>query len=356
VVETFTPEVADSELDDLRRRLRQTRWPEAATDPKQGVALTSLQDLCAYWSADYDWTRCARRLEQIGQFRTTIDGLGIHFLHARSGRRDALPLILTHGWPGSVIEYVEVLPLLTTAGFDCVVPSMPGYGWSDKPTEPGWGIERIADAWSALMAELGYERYGAAGGDWGSSVSATLAQRDAEHVVGALLVPPVAPPLPGERRRHDPSEDGYSTQQWTRPQTIGYSLTDSPAGLAAWITEKVYGWSDPRSSIARDSVLDNLMLYWLPGTGASAARLYWESLSDIGRWLRGPLREDDLVHAPVGGVVLPHEIQRPTREQAAQRFTDLRYWSEPELGGHFASWEQPEIFAAEVQRFFDLIR
>jgi pimeloyl-ACP methyl ester carboxylesterase len=356
VIEQFAPSVSESELANLRLRLQDTRWPEQATDLKQGIALERVRDLCAYWSESYDWHRCADRLNAIGQHRTTIDGLGIHFLHARSGRPDAVPLILTHGWPGSVIEYVDVIPLLTEAGFDCVVPSMPGYGFSDKPHETGWGIARIARAWAELMSRLGYARYGAIGGDWGTSISTSLAQQDASHVAGLLLVPPLAPPLPGERRKLDRSEDGYSTQQGTRPQTIGYSLVDSPAGLAAWITEKVDGWSDPRSEISLDSVIDNLMLYWLPGTGASAARLYWESLRDIGRWLRGPLNEDDLIRTPVGGVVFPYEIQKVTREEAEQRFTDIRYWSEPAIGGHFAAWEQPGVFADEVKNFFGRLR
>jgi pimeloyl-ACP methyl ester carboxylesterase len=356
VIEEFAPDVADSELHTLRQRLRETRWPGEATDARQGIALQRVQDLCVHWAESYDWQRCADRLSAIGQYRTTVDGIGIHFLHARSPRPDAFALVLTHGWPGSVIEYVDVIPMLTAAGFDCVVPSMPGYGFSDKPRDTGWGIARIARTWAGLMAQLGYARYGVIGGDWGSSVSTSLAQQDPAHVAGALLVPPIAPPLPGERPKRDRSEDGYSTQQGTRPQTIGYSLTDSPSGLAAWISEKVDGWSDPRSAISLDSQIDNLMLYWLPRTGASAARLYWESLRDVGRWLFGPLGEDDLVHAPVGGVVFPYEIQKATREQAEQRFTDVRYWSEPSIGGHFAAWEQPEVFAAEVQGFFDQIR
>jgi pimeloyl-ACP methyl ester carboxylesterase len=359
MIERFDPGVTDAELRDLRSRLAGTRWPEPETDPRQGVALAELMDLCAYWQDGYDWRRCDERLAAVGRFRTVIDGIGICFLHARSPQPDAFPVVLTHGWPGSVVEFLDVLDPLTHAGFDCVVPSLPGYGWSDKPREAGWGVDRIARAWAALMARLGYERYGAVGSDWGTSISASLAQQDPRHAVGALLLPPLAPPLPtgGRAGREQASDDsGYSIEQRTRPQTIGYSLTDSPAGLAAWIVEKIDDWTDPRSRLNRDAVLDNLMHYWLPGTGASAARLYWESLGDVSRWLAGPLDERDLVHAPVGGSIFPHELQQPTRQEAEQRFTDIRYWNQPALGGHFAAWEQPALFAREVDALFTLLR
>ena len=272
VIEPFTSTVPEAELEALRSRLRATRWPEAETDPSQGVALGELQELCEYWCDGYDWRRCEARLEQIGQFQTEIDGLGIYFLHARSPRAEAFPLILTHGWPGSVIEFLDALQPLTDAGFHCVVPSLPGYGFSAKPAAPGWGVERIARAWATLMARLGYDRYVAQGSDWGTSVSASLGQQDPQHVVGIHLMPPLVP-LAGTRvadREQRADEAGYSMQQRTRPQTIGYSLTDSPAGLAAWITEKVGSWTDPRSEITRDAMLDNIMLYWLPRAGASS--------------------------------------------------------------------------------------
>jgi pimeloyl-ACP methyl ester carboxylesterase len=231
-------------------------------------------------------------------------------------------------------------------------------------------VDRIARAWATLMARLGYHRYGAQGSDWGTSVSASLAQQDPDHVVGIHLMPPLVPPDPATfdtltkreqaalaaLERGAGSDSGYSTQQRTRPQTIGYALVDSPAGLAAWITEKVSAWTDPRSELATDAILDNLMMYWLPGTGASAARLYWESLADVGRWLTGPLRPGDLVHAATGCTVFPYELQRPSRRWAAQRFTDIRYWSEPDRGGHFPAWEQPQLFAAEVAAFFGGLR
>jgi pimeloyl-ACP methyl ester carboxylesterase len=359
MIEPFNPAVPEGELEALRLRLRATRWPEAETDPSQGLAIGELQELCAYWCDGYDWRRCEERLEQIGQFRTEIDGLDIHFLHAHSPRAGAFPLILTHGWPGSVIEFLDALQPLTEAGFHCVVPSLPGYGFSDKPGAPGWGVERIARAWATLMARLGYDRYGAQGNDWGTSVSASLGQQDPQHVAGIHLMPPLVPPLAGTQvtgREQRADEAGYSTQQRTRPQTIGYSLTDSPAGLAAWITEKVGDWTDPRSKIMRDAMLDNIMLYWLPRAGASSARLYWESLSDVDRWLEGPLEKRDIVHAPAGCSIFPYELQRPSRVEAEQRFTDIHYWNEPELGGHFAAWEQPELFATEVTAFLSLVR
>jgi pimeloyl-ACP methyl ester carboxylesterase len=260
-----------------------------------------------------------------------------------------------------------VLAPLTAAGFHCVVPSLPGYAWSDKPAEPGWGVERIARAWAELMARLGYERYGAQGTDWGTSVAASLGQQDAEHVAGIHLMPPLAPPsgdAPTAREREALdamaagalTEAGYSTEQRTRPQTIGYALADSPAGLAAWITEKLRAWADPRHPLSRDAILDNVMLYWLPRTGASSARLYWESLGDVTRWLEGPLEPGDLVEAPAGCTVFPYELQRPSRRWAEQRFRDIRYWSEPDRGGHFAALEQPELFVEEVRAFFGLVR
>jgi pimeloyl-ACP methyl ester carboxylesterase len=369
-VTPFHLTVPEPDLDDLRARLRATRWPEPATDPAQGVDLGELQALCNYWADGYDWRRAEDRLNTVGQFRTTIDGLSIHFLHARSSEPDALPLVLTHGWPGSVVEFLDVLGPLNAAGFHCVVPSLAGYGWSDQPAEAGWGVERIARAWATLMARLGYDRYGAQGSDWGTSVSASLGQLDPKHLVGIHLMPPLAPPDPAtlddltdaeqealdamkQSARH---EAGYSMMHRTRPQTIGYALTDSPAGLAAWIAEKLLSWTDPRSELSSDAILDNLMLYWLPRTGASSARLYWESLHDVARWLEGPLEPRDYVDAPTGCTVFPYELQRPSRRWAERRFRDIRYWSEPDRGGHFAALEQPALFVNEVTGFFALVR
>ena len=299
MIEPFNLAVPEAELEDLRARLRATRWPEPATDPRQGVALERLQERCERWVEDYDWRATERHLNAAPQFATTLDGLRVHFLHARSPRADAFPLVLTHGWPGSVVEFLDVLPLLTEAGFHCVVPSLPGYGWSGKPTEPGWGVTRIARAWAALMARLGYARYGAQGTDWGTSVSASLGQQDREHVAGIHLMPPLAPTAAAGRQADE--DAGYSTQHRTRPQTVGYALTDSPAGLAAWIGEKLDSWTDPRTPIREDRILDTLTLYWLTRTAASSARLYWESLGDVTRWLeaaraRRPRRRPRRLH------------------------------------------------------------
>jgi pimeloyl-ACP methyl ester carboxylesterase len=379
----FRIEVSDAELQDLRERLERTRWPEAEAveDWSQGVPLAYLQDLCAYWAAEYDWRATESRLNALPQFRTSIDGLGIHFLHVRSPHADALPLIVTHGWPGSIIEFQKVIGPLSdptahggdaTDAFHVVCPSLPGYGFSDKPGRPGWGVERIAAAWRVLMRRLGYERYGAQGSDWGTSVSTSLAQQDPDHVVGIHLTPPLAPPDPAtfdeltERERaalaaleHAAEWDsGYSREQATRPQTIGYALVDSPAALCAWIIEKFWAWTDsdghPENVLTRNELLNNVMLYWLPRTGASAARLYWESIRQVNEWISGSV--NDTVAVPTGCSIFPKELQRPSRRWAEKRFTDIRYWNEPAKGGHFAAFEQPELFVEEVRAFFRLVR
>jgi epoxide hydrolase len=356
-VQPFRVDVSESELDDLRERLRRTRWPEAETDASQGVSLADLQELCAYWAHGYDWRVVEARLNALPQFRSE----GIHFIHVRSPDTDALPLILTHGWPGCVLEYLDVIGPLSER-FHVVCPSLPGYGFSDKPAEPGWGVERIAAAWAELMARLGYDRYGASGSDWGTSVSTVLGELDREHVVGIHLVPPLAPPDPAtfddltEAERESLAalehaaewDSGYSKEHSTRLQTIGYGLTDSPALLCAWIVEKLLGWSD--EPLTRDQLLDIVTLYWVTRTGASSARLYWESIRQINEWISGTVGET--VDVPVACTVFPHELQRPSRRWAEKRFTDIRYWSEPPRGGHFAAYEQPELFVREVSAAF----
>jgi epoxide hydrolase len=368
----FRIEVPARELSDLRDRLHRTRWPEPEPvgDWSQGVPLAYLRDLCAYWADGYDWRATEARLNALPQFRTEIDGLLIHFIHVRSPRRYALPLIITHGWPGSVVEFLKVLGPLSAGAdaFDIVCPSLPGYGFSGKPDRAGWGIERIARAWAQLMARLGYQRYGAVGSDWGTSISASIGQQDPSHVVGVHLVPPLAGPDPAtsgdltpaeqatlDRLRHlSEWESGYSVEHATKPQTIGYALVDSPVALCAWIVEKFRSWTDPESKLTRDELLDNVMMYWLPGTGASSARLYWESIGEVNAWLSGA--RTDTVDVPVGCSVFPHELQRPSRRWAERRFTDIRYWNEPPKGGHFAAFEQPELFVNEVRSFFRLVR
>ncbi|MET0768685.1 MAG: epoxide hydrolase family protein [Solirubrobacteraceae bacterium] len=368
----FRIDVPEAALADLRARLRAARWPERepVEDWSQGVPLAYLQALCAEWAEAYDWRATEARLNAIPQSTTEIDGLLIHFLHVRSPDPDALPLVLTHGWPGSVLEFEPLLALLPE--FHLVVPSLPGYGFSGKPEATGWGVERIARAWAALMARLGYDRYGAAGSDWGTSISTLLGVHDRAHVAGIHLVPPLAPPDPAtagdrtdaERRaladleRVEAWESGYSREHATRPQTIGYALVDSPVALAAWIVEKYFAWTDndgrPEDAVPRRAILDTLTLYWLTRTGASSARLYWESIRQVDEWIAGEAGAP--VDVPTGCTVFPREIQRPSRRWAARRFTDIRHWGEPPRGGHFAGLEQPAALAAELRAFFRLVR
>ena len=295
-MEPFRIAIPDDQLDDLRERLERTRWPERETvdDWSQGVPLAYLSELCSYWADGYDWRATEARLNAFPQFRTELDGLRIHYLHVRSPHPDALPLVISHGWPGSIVEFMKVIGPLTdpTAhggeaqdAFHVVCPSLPGYGFSDKPSRPGWKVNRIAAAWTQLMARLGYERYGAQGSDWGTSISASIGQQDPDHVAGIHLTPPLAAPDPdtfddltdaehaalASLEYGDEWDSGYSKEHETRPQTVGYSLVDSPAGLCAWIVEKFWSWTDcdghPENVLTRDELLDNLMLYWLPGTG-----------------------------------------------------------------------------------------
>jgi epoxide hydrolase len=373
-VRPFTLDVAEADLDDLRERLSRTRWPERETvdDWSQGVPLAYLQEVCEYWQHRYDWRRCEKRLNDLGQFQAEIDGLDIHFLHVRSPHADALPLVLTHGWPGSVIEFLDVIGPLTDPtsyggdaadAFHVVVPSLPGYGYSGKPTRTGWNIQRIARAWAMLMAGLGYDRYGAQGGDWGAMVTSSIGQQDREHVAGVHLNMAIAAPDPldnlteQEQRAlasmadYDRWGSGYSKQQSTRPQSLGYGLVDSPAGQCGWIIEKFLAWTDcnghPENVLTKDQMLDNIMLYWLPATGASSARLYWESFSSPNM---------EAVEVPSGVSVFPHDIIQLSERWARNRFTDLRHYHALEKGGHFAAFEQPAIFTDEVRAFFRTVR
>lgn len=369
---TFRIDVPQSELDDLRDRLRRSRWPERETvdDWSQGVPLAYLQEVCRYWAEDYDWRDREARLNRFPQFRTVLDGLGVHFVHVRSRHAQAWPLLMTHGWPGSVVEFQKVIEPLTDPedpadAFHVICPSLPGYGFSDKPTRPGWSVERIGMAWAALMARLGYDRYFAQGGDWGAAVTAALGVQDAGHCAAIHLN------LVGARPDRSSQEDftekeqaalealaehqrwgtGYSNQQSTRPQTLGYGLADSPAGQAAWILEKFWAWTDcdghPENILSRDEMLDNIMLYWLPDAGASSARLYWESFNR---------RRADRVSVPMAASIFPKEIFRPSRRWAEKTYSDIRYWSELDKGGHFAAFEQPELFVTEVRAAFRSLR
>ena len=374
----FRLEVPESDLADLRQRLHRTRWPEAATVGGwvQGVPLDYAQELCAYWADRYDWRQLEAELNKLPQYRTVLDGGGddgveVHLLHVRSRHAGALPLLLTHGWPGSIVEFLGVVDALTDPpdprdAFHVVIPSLPGYGWSGKPSQAGWGVERIAVAWAQLMDRLGYPRYGAQGGDWGAMVTAALGTAAPEFLAGIHLTMPMAPRPEGssdadlpeheqqalkDRRRFSKSGAGYSAEQSTRPQTLGYGLVDSPTAMATWIVEKFWDWTDcaghPENVVRRDTLLDNIMFHWLPATGASSARLYWESYRR---------RRMDPVEVPTGVTQFPKELIRLPRSWIEQRFTDLRHWSLPETGGHFASLEQPDVFVDELRTFFRLVR
>ncbi len=368
--------VEDGELEDLKLRLRATRWPERETvdDWSQGIPLEYLKDVCAYWSDGYDWRQREERLNRHPAFKTDIDGLGIHFFHIRSKVETAAPLIVTHGWPGSIVEFQKVIEALTdpashgataSDAFHLVLPTLPGYGFSDKPAAPGWGVDKIGRVWSQLMARLGYDRYFAQGGDWGSMVTTAVATHDREHCAGIHLNMPVAIPDPNTMSdltsneqsalaalgHYQEQESGYSKQQSTRPQTLGYGLTDSPSGQAAWVLEKFYAWTDcdghPENVLSRDELLDNVMMYWLPRAGASSARLYWESFNTP---------PEGEVDTPTGCSIFPKEIIRCSRRWVEQRYRNIVYWNELSRGGHFAAFEQPETFVEEIRNSFRSLR
>ena len=372
----FKIAIDDSQLEDLKRRLRATRWPDKETpdDWSQGIPLQYMQEIVAYWAEIYDWRVREANLNRFEQFRTTLDGLGIHFVHQRSPHPEALPLVMTHGWPGSIVEFQKVIEALTdptkhggsaSDAFHVVCPSLPGFGFSDKPTAPGWNIERIARAWSALMLRLGYANYVAQGGDWGAIVTTAIGLNDTANCRGIHLNMPIVMPDPetmGDLTDREKSalsglkhyadwESGYSKQQATRPQTLGYGLADSPSGQAAWILEKLWAWTDcnghPENVLSRDEMLDNVMLYWLTNSAASSARIYWESFNAINR---------DPVTIPTGISMFPKEIFRCSRRWAEKRFQNLVYWNELDQGGHFAALEQPALFVNEVRNCFRHMR
>ena len=375
-IRPYRIEVEDAALDDLRTRLSRTRFPEAETvdDWSQGIPLAYVRELCAYWRLSYDWRRTEARLNALPQFKTELDGVDVHFLHIRSAAAQAKPLVMTHGWPGSIIEFMKVIgPLSNPAAhggsdadaFHLVIPTIPGYGFSDKPTETGWGTDRIAAAWSVLMARLGHDRYFAQGGDWGAVIAASIGAHDPEHCIGVHTNMAVVAPTPemlaepteqeqdaiAAQKFYQDWDSGYSRQQSTRPQTLGYGLVDSPAGQAAWIVEKFYQWTDcaghPEHVLSRDEILDNVMFYWLTGAGASSARLYWESFAR-------DLISD--VNVPAGMSVFPKEILKASRRWAETRFKDLRYFNVLDKGGHFAAFEKPEVFVQELRSCFATMR
>ena len=381
-IEKFEIHVSDAELDDLRQRLARTRWPDQIPGSgwDYGTDLAYLKELCAYWLEKYDWRVHERRLNGFAQFRTRIDGQPLHFLHVRSKVGDAFPLLITHGWPGSVYEFHKIIGPLTDPeahggrredAFHVVCPSMPGYGFSGPTREPGWDVRRVAEVEAKLMARIGYARYGAQGGDWGALVSTHLGLVDPAHVAGIHLNMVVAGPPPGAANPMEgvsPEElqgiarmgdfqrleTGYQQIQGTKPQTLGYGLTDSPAGLAGWIVEKFRTWSDCDGDVERrfskDELLTNIMIYWVTGTINSSVRLYCESMRS-GRFGLASSK----VEVPTGCAIFPKEIIRPPRRWAEAAF-DVRHWTVMERGGHFAALEEPEALVTDVRSFFRALR
>jgi pimeloyl-ACP methyl ester carboxylesterase len=375
-IKPFRLAIPPAALEDLKHRLDAVRWPDKQTvaDGSQGAPLAKVQALVEYWRTQYDWRRCEARLNGLGQFRTTIDGLGIHFLHIRSRHANAMPLLMTHGWPGSVIEFVKVIGPLTDPvahggkaedAFHLILPSLPGFGFSDKPSDTGWGLPRVARAWAELMRRLGYARWAAQGGDWGAGVATLLGEMRHAGLAGIHLNLPILfpPPLEGAPNVAEQAAladltyfgdhlSGYAKEQGTRPQTLGYGLTDSPVGQAAWIYEKLAEWSDgagvPESLFSLDEMLDNIMLYWLPATGTSSARLYWESFAKDFKRVKLDL--------PVGCSIFRGDNFRPPRVWAERTYSNLIYWNERDRGGHFAAFEQPRAFVEELRAWFAQLR
>jgi epoxide hydrolase len=371
----FKAHVPQAALDDLKRRLASTRWPgrETVSDWSQGVPLQKAQALVAYWRDKYDWRRFEARINAFPQYRTQIDGVGIHFIHVRSPHQNALPIILTHGWPGSVVEFMEVIGPLSDPtrygeraedAFHVVVPSLPGFAFSDKPADTGWDVDRIARAWATLMARLGYERWVAQGGDWGAGVTHALALQQprgliAAHVNWQFVFPDKLPdnPTPAERKAINGAasfandQSGYFREQGTRPQTIGYPLADSAAGQALWIYEKFQAWTDnhgnPEDALSVDAMLDDISLYWFTDSAASSARIYWNNTRAGNAGLsRGR------IELPMAASVFPHEIFTPPKAWAEALWPNLFYWNEVDRGGHFAAFEQPKLFAEELRKAF----
>jgi pimeloyl-ACP methyl ester carboxylesterase len=385
-IRPFKVQVPQAALDELRRRINATRWPDKETvaDRSQGTQLAKLQELVRYWGKDYDWRKVEAKLNGLPQFVTTIDGLDIHFIHVRSRHPNALPVIITHGWPGSVTEQLKVIGPLTdpTAhggpaqdAFDVVIPSMPGYGFSGKPTTTGWNPDRIARAWAELMKRLGYTRYVAQGGDWGSPVSSAMARQAAAGLLGIHInLPATVPPDVGavlasggpapaglsdkERAAFDSLDTfykmrrAYGAMMGTRPQVIGQALTDSPAGLAAFMYD--YNNGEPERLLTKDDFLDNVTLYWLTNTATSSARLYWETSGQS--VVLAAAQKTAEISLPVAITVFPEEVYRAPETWARRAYRNLIYFHEVDKGGHFAAWEEPELFAAELRAAFRSLR
>jgi len=379
LIKPFKIEIPEATLEDLRDRLARTRWPDEVNDENwsYGTDLSYLKKLCRYWEDKYDWRAREAELNRFSQFKTEIDGQNLHFIHVRSKEPDALPLIVTHGWPGSVVEFTKIIDPLTDPvahggeardAFHVVCPSLPGYGFSDAATKPGMGLEQIAGIQTELMARLGYARYGAQGGDWGAMVSKFMGAVDAAHCIGIHLNLVAAGPPDGmedptagltprelkyleESQKFQAEEMGYFQIQSTRPQSIGYGLNDSPAGLAGWIVEKFRVWSDcngdVESKYTKDELLTNIMLYWVTGTITSSMRLYYEAVhGGLG------VGTSDV---PVGGAIFPKDVVKVPRSWAEKQF-NLIHWSEISSGGHFAAMEEPELLTRDIRKFFRMVR
>jgi pimeloyl-ACP methyl ester carboxylesterase len=386
-IRPFHVDIPQEALEDLRRRIEATRLPskELVTDRSQGVQLATIQELARYWTTEYDWHRCEAKLNALPQFTTEIDGVDIHFIHVESPHKGALPLIMTHGWPGSVIELLETIGPLTDPAahggsaedaFDLVLPSVPGYGFSAEPTELGWEAGRVARAWPELMRRLGYTRYVAQGGDVGAAVTDAMGRQAAEGLIGIhtnLFVPALGGAMPTDTDQERATAEqiavfratgfGYFLEQATRPQTIGYALLDSPVALAAWMLDhdtdayyKIAGAfvdGKPSGNLTRDHILDNITVYWLTGTGASAARSYWES-GQVQAKAAG--QAPPPMTLPFGFTTFPGEIWRTPRSWVEKAYPNVIYFNEVDKGGHFAAWEEPEIFATEVRAAFRSLR
>lgn len=381
MIEPFSIEISDTALDDLRQRLQMTRWPdEVGTNWQYGTDLAYMKSLCEYWLTKYDWRREEAALNALDHFRTKIEGRNVHFIHQRSPHEDALPLVMTHGWPGSIAEFTRIIPMLTepekfggdaSDAFHLICPSIPGFGFSDGPTETGFDLKRAAEGHVEIMQRLGYEKYGVQGGDMGSPVSSWTAVLDPDHVCGLHLTLVFAgypkdkeDPFEGvtddekrrleERREHMAEGTGYQAIQGTKPQTLGYGLNDSPVGLAAWITEKFHSWMDCHgdidSAITRDELLTNIMLYWLNSSITASARYYYES-----GHVRNNLHEHGRIATPTGCAMFPGELYQPPRVWVEALY-NVQHWTTPPEGGHFAALEKPELLAADLREFFSPLR
>jgi pimeloyl-ACP methyl ester carboxylesterase len=390
-IRPFHIHVPDAQLDDLRKRIAATRWPdkETVSDGSQGIQLAEIQALVNYWGNGYDWRKTEAKLNALPEFVTTIDGVDIQFIHVRSREPNALPLILTHGWPGSPLEFIKTIGPLTDPvayggraedAFDVVIPAIPGYGFSGRPTEPGWNPDRVAKAWDVLMKRLGYTHYVSQGGDHGSVISDALARQAPPGLLGIHLnMPATIPadlvngintgaPAPSrlsadERKAYDQLSNffgrnaAYGAMMVTRPQTIGYALADSPAGLAAWTYEKIAEWTDsdghPERVLSRDEILDDITLYWLTNTGASSSRFYWENNNNN---FSAAAQKTASIEVPVAVTVFPMEIYRAPKSWTEQAYPSLYYFHEAAKGGHFAAWEQPQLFSEELRSAFRSLR